>query len=116
MINKIKLLAEALLSEGGGVDVEVSEPQTYTINKKKSELDDEDDEENEDKSEELFNKKVKDGKVVTTVNKQKLENPIADLKNNANLMKARIKSNLPQAKLKRKISMLVRKRKIDHVQ
>lgn len=112
MINKVKKLLEYLIDEGGGAVVDILEaPYDH-----KPELTDEDDEEEEDdsKSEELFDKKVRDGKVITTKRDFKPDRePMVDVKNNANLMKARIKSRTPSANIKRKHSMLVRSRKID---
>ena len=111
MLKHIKHLAEILLSEAGGVDVDITEP----VPSRKSEITDDDEEDKEeDKSEDLFNKTVHDGKVATSVNKFDQNNPITNLKNNANLRKARIKSQLPQARLKKKISTLIRRRKVDH--
>lgn len=102
MINNIKKLL-SYISEGGGVAVDPTENPLP------------DDEEDEDCfNEELFDKKVVHGRVKITRKKPEKENTMTDLKNNSNLIKARLKSQTPQAKLSRKHSMLVRRRKIDH--
>lgn len=113
MIQKIKKLLEYIVSEAGGVDVDITEPSS--IYSRKPELTDEDEEEDQDKSEELYKQHVKDGKVITTRNNMIPDREgMTDVKNNANLIKARIKSRTPSANIKRKHSMLIHRRKIDH--
>lgn len=65
--------------------------------------------------EKLFNKKVVDSEVKTTKVKpgDDLIKPVKNVKDNANLMKARIKSRTPQANFKRKKSMTVRRLRVD---
>jgi major membrane immunogen (membrane-anchored lipoprotein) len=113
MIQKVKRLLEYLMGEAGGCDVDILDPSAYP--QKKSELTDEDEDE-DSKSEELFKQHVRDGKVIKTKNDFQPDDrrELVDLKDNANLIKARIKSRTPSANIKRKQSMLVRKRKIDH--
>lgn len=110
MINEVARLLEYLLGEGGGVCVDITEP----IEDSKPEITDEDEDE-DDKSEELYSQHVENGKLVTKRNEfgaHKRE-PMTNVKDNANLIKARIRAQTPQANFKRKHSMDVRRRKID---
>ena len=117
MIQRLKRLLEYIMSEGGGIVVDVTEPvipRKPELTDDDEESDDEDDD--EDKSEELFNQRVKDGKVITTRNDFKPDDreSMVDVKDNANLIKARIRARTPSANFKRKHSMEVRRRKIDN--
>jgi hypothetical protein len=113
-IKKIKSHLEII--EAGGVD-------DYIINSPIYYYDDEEDEDEDldnlkdkiEMEENIFDKRVEDGKIITTKREpgEDLFEPISDLKNNANLIKARIKARTPKSNLKRKKSMRVRKRDVD---
>lgn len=106
--NILKYLKE--ISEGAGA-IDASEPSN---DRKRKCFDDEyseDDEESFD--EEIFDTKVKHGKVLKTRRTMGDVEKVADIHNNANLVKARLKSNTPKAKVNKKHSMLVRKRLVD---
>lgn len=64
-------------------------------------------------AEELYDVKVKDGKIQKTPTTLDPDIERNNIKDNSSLRKARLKAHTPQAKMKREKSMMVRRRHVD---
>jgi len=109
MFDKIHKLIN-IICEGGGAVVEITESPLHDD---REELEPDNEDEEDELKEELFTKRVEHSIVKNVRNRLGGVDGVANLHNNANLIKARIKARTPQANLARKQSMMVRRRKID---
>lgn len=112
MIRNIRKLVDYLNEDVGFIHYLLHNSDTI---EDEYDYEDDEDEDYDELTEELFDKKVKYGKVIVTRNQdhKDLIHTEHDPKDNANLIKARVKARTPSANLKRRQSMMVRKRKID---
>jgi hypothetical protein len=108
MISRIKQILEYFIGEAGGVSFYITNSGT----------DDEDDLKytrikDDNLEEEVFHKKVKDGRIIYQVNDFKPEDTLDDSGRNTNLIKARLMARTPSANIKRKNSMAIRRKYVD---
>lgn len=108
MISRIQQILEYFIGEAGGVSFYVTNDGTDEdeLEGKYSKIDD-------NLEEDIFKKKVKDGKIIYKVNDFEPEDTLDDSGRNINLVKARLMSKTPSANIKRRQSMSVRRRYID---